>query len=887
MATLRKAASDTVLTQSQRTEIDRALLHAQDPALDVVKAAEEDGPEAPIETLERHAANIESITKSEEALFGHIMQWSDVRDPGSGLGYTPGGDSLLDLKAQIGEAMIREEAQKQALQRHTVRNGQERNGNKDGRRWFSTGKAPRWIGISSSTNHTSHHSSTFSNTDQSMSTNTDTVGQFVKRDFTVVVTQRRQITTGAAAPMSRRSNPNAPKSQAFIEAAADVLTQAMRGRGTSTEGITGTNRPLTSTEQLQIAAERREFVEELAKVGRILSKNPDLKMQEQVGSKGWNYDMDTGCMKFEGSDAYNMTPRGQQITFGRLAHELWMAEHGKSAEVVDGIKGVTCEGKRVLEPLITVLDRARAQSIGLINHPGAAPWINAKYSVEHEVHNLPLQQRAWQQIAKPEQLRMAVDYRWWQGKWDPRVTDKEVLKCAQEIATAVDRVFDPELSVEDVRRVMMEEIVPAYAQLLPPEDQQRINVPPEEDGDQPPGENDENNTPGSGAPDQDPNRPQRGASGKDDPNSERQESDQNHPGEDNGNTGMGGYSDKENDQVPPKPEEMEMVEPETPPNPRKKFIQELMGTSPGQKRDQEERAKTADVYEIPWDTRYSYEDIRLMVADQVPLVKHHMRTLMKRKSRRRVSTHKYYGDLDVNRLYAIPGGSRNIFQTESKPTKSVYRISLVIDISLSMREHDKCVDAAQGAVMLMETLNDIPGIEYEVVGFNYSPMIYKAFKERLQPEVRERVARNIMTPRGGTRCGRALGDCLDRLKLTGSRGEKMVIVVTDGDDRQADEVHDLSNHAVLYDGIDVHGIGLGEECANVESLFPPGRGWWLQDAKEIPEVVRTILMRSASVHIDYEMERERRVKAQQAMQSTSTEARAKLTNRLMSMFDMH
>jgi hypothetical protein len=222
----------------------------------------------------------------------------------------------------------------------------------------------------------------------------------------------------------------------------------------------------------------------------------------------------------------------------------------------------------------------------------------------------------------------------------------------------------------------------------------------------------------------------------------------------------------------------------------------------------------------------------------IPVMRQQFLHTLKQKLRQRTIHNRDTGDLDPDALARIPKGDPDIFMEEFSPNKVLYRISLLIDTSGSM-DGEKKERAMEGAVMMMESLEKIPGVVFEIVKYDSYPMVLKPFNKKLTPDMKAGVLAAIRDGSGSTEAYKALKEAIERVRL--GRGDKMIIMVNDGDpdyNFDRDAYRKMINESK---DVEIHGIGLGPQAQLVLDLFPPGRGWWLKDAADFAKNLRNIL----------------------------------------------
>jgi hypothetical protein len=82
-------------------------------------------------------------------------------------------------------------------------------------------------------------------------------------------------------------------------------------------------------------------------------------------------------------------------------------------------------------------------------------------------------------------------------------------------------------------------------------------------------------------------------------------------------------------------------------------------------------------------------------------------------------------------------------QREAESEEMDYAITLLVDLSGSMRGNGKIQEAFKSAVVLSETLNNL-GIKFEIVGFQDMLLEFKSFEEQMDEPMREKLNQLIL-----------------------------------------------------------------------------------------------------------------------------------------------
>lgn len=184
-----------------------------------------------------------------------------------------------------------------------------------------------------------------------------------------------------------------------------------------------------------------------------------------------------------------------------------------------------------------------------------------------------------------------------------------------------------------------------------------------------------------------------------------------------------------------------------------------------------------------------------------------------------------------------------------------YSITLLVDLSSSMRDYNKLDQTFKGTVILAETLNNL-GINTEILGFNRYFYEFKSFQEPLSDSIRGKIGTMPEHIHRRTDLGFALQGASNRLEqqrrpdgkpLKG----KFIITLTDGkpympekdrssyilsDTLPAEEGGVLDR--ILNTNQKVIGLGLGKGTEYVR-VFPHSAG--NISPQDLPEVMENIL----------------------------------------------
>jgi hypothetical protein len=562
----------------------------------------------------------------------------------------------------------------------------------------------------------------------------------------------------------------------------------------------------------------------------------------------------------------DLGPEDRESALGRTAHEVWHVLFSRPELIFDEPELIK---SMAFQALWWAVEDPRVNIQGLQRHPGAKPWVMAAYARDYEIQDLEAERAQWaEEVPLHLQFNYALIYEWYKGQRDPRISDPKVSEALDRAADAIRRATRTGDAGRSFR-IVRDEIWPIYKELV---DEAYDREQQKQDGE---GEGDDQNS-----SDED--------SDSDSSSSSSRSSSSSKPGK----PGKGGkpqqkkapsdkvkekmeekereQRDKHASKMVDKPEQMSQSERE-----KMKREMEQMRKKMGQKDDQqgqdakdqqagdpqagegqgegdsqemsaEQKAKQRERLSKPderpkdldSDDEDKYKEYYDRVKRFVPTARAQMLQVLKRKIRRRTIHDRKSGDLDEDSLNELPAGKPDPFTETVSANKSLYRISLLIDTSGSM-SGEKRERAIEGAVMMMETLEKLPGVSYEIVAFDSRPRVIKAYTERVTPATKVAVVKALIKGSGSTESHVAVEQAIQRIRM--GRGDKMIIMVNDGD---PDNNFDRDQYRALVNAakdIEIHGVGLGPDAQLVLDLFPPGKGWWLQDAADFAKNLRSII----------------------------------------------
>ena len=160
----------------------------------------------------------------------------------------------------------------------------------------------------------------------------------------------------------------------------------------------------------------------------------------------------------------------------------------------------------------------------------------------------------------------------------------------------------------------------------------------------------------------------------------------------------------------------------------------------------------------------------------------------------------------------------NIWLRREDPSKRDYDFVFVLDESGSMQDSDKWDNLLKGVIMSAEALEQLK-IGFSVIGFSDQPVLHKEFKDKYDETFREQMLAQVQRANhGGTNDSDAMAVALDMLSQRSSDNEKIVVVITDGQGKEAA----LREQIALAEkaGVKVIGVGIGDGMSYVNQVYP-------------------------------------------------------------------
>ncbi|MDD5456228.1 MAG: VWA domain-containing protein [Candidatus Margulisbacteria bacterium] len=160
-----------------------------------------------------------------------------------------------------------------------------------------------------------------------------------------------------------------------------------------------------------------------------------------------------------------------------------------------------------------------------------------------------------------------------------------------------------------------------------------------------------------------------------------------------------------------------------------------------------------------------------------------------------------------------------IFGRETLPQEYDFEFLFFIDLSISMKDNRKIIQAFVGLTMGVEAL-ERNSIKNSVIGFNYGQVILKDFEDNLSPAMRNRLSTIVKLPSGGTNDAEALEFGYNIFKQRPGT-IKFMILLTDGGTGQPQKLPEvlgvIAREAVIPLPI---ALGFGPETSELDKHYP-------------------------------------------------------------------
>ncbi|MDP3732027.1 MAG: VWA domain-containing protein [Candidatus Omnitrophota bacterium] len=231
------------------------------------------------------------------------------------------------------------------------------------------------------------------------------------------------------------------------------------------------------------------------------------------------------------------------------------------------------------------------------------------------------------------------------------------------------------------------------------------------------------------------------------------------------------------------------------------------------------------------------------VAGLINVMKKNLQQALQKNLRRKELTELTTGDdIDEDSLPLVKATKR-IFKIEAQPDKFRWRVSLIIDVSGSMKG-EKIEAAINTALLFSEALNKIKGVEFEIVAFEdkeYIPLKKYEDKWNLKQACYTiNKIKEVCSLGHGTNDVGAVSSAIKRIRQNAKSGtNKMIFVVTDGGSGVGGQKEMIKVMDKNRD-IRIFGWGVGPDMEEVEETYKP-YGNWVEKVEELPRRVGEVL----------------------------------------------
>jgi|GEM_PF-1112370 len=272
--------------------------------------------------------------------------------------------------------------------------------------------------------------------------------------------------------------------------------------------------------------------------------------------------------------------------------------------------------------------------------------------------------------------------------------------------------------------------------------------------------------------------------------------------------------------------------------------------------DGHERIKFRDkIRSVLQGEKSVYSSHRSKVLPVIDLLERDLRRLFQERRASKLEEGKRFGPtMDLDRRISecasgVSAAESRSFTKRTQPTEKDYAISILVDLSGSMRRGNRIEETFRATIALAEVLNRL-GVNFEILGFNCEIHEFKTFHQRMSPEVRDKMATMPDEVEYDSRArynddGWALTVVSERLDREKNEN-KFLIVLSDGlpepSNAHATPQFELSRVIAQIrkpgDKILI-GLGVGKDTGHVKSYYPNS----IADisVKELPKKLAEIL----------------------------------------------
>ncbi len=226
-----------------------------------------------------------------------------------------------------------------------------------------------------------------------------------------------------------------------------------------------------------------------------------------------------------------------------------------------------------------------------------------------------------------------------------------------------------------------------------------------------------------------------------------------------------------------------------PPPPKGESLLDSLQAEPEKIEDTQEIAEAssdlekevADDYRSRYDFK-TYEQLYNKIAKYKGFFAKKLNSILVDNNLKRFGGAFKTGKLDTKLLYKWKCNSTRVFKQPILRKHKAYSVCLLIDESGSMDHNEMHIRATEGAVLLAEVLDSI-GIPFEICGFNEKTRIYKKYDEDFNWSIKRNLEYIIPQVHtwNGSHTQSALGIAWANDRLKRREGERIMIVLTDGD----------------------------------------------------------------------------------------------------------
>jgi len=175
--------------------------------------------------------------------------------------------------------------------------------------------------------------------------------------------------------------------------------------------------------------------------------------------------------------------------------------------------------------------------------------------------------------------------------------------------------------------------------------------------------------------------------------------------------------------------------------------------------------------------------------------------------------------LDLEKAMQAEADSRyleKIWERKTIPHKFDYHFSILVDSSGSMKG-EKIEETFKGVVVLAEVLEKL-GIQSEISGFSEQSKIFKGWREKLNKESREKMAKIKKWGGGGTATTEATQKAYQEL-LKNLGKDNFLITLTDGQPDNSESLKKELAKIIEEKKVKLVGIGLGPDTEFVKNFY--------------------------------------------------------------------